>query len=78
VAEASVVGRPDERWGEVPYAFVTLRAGHDATSAELVAFVRDRLAHFKAPRDVEIVGELPRGGTGKVQKQVLRSRIRDT
>lgn len=74
VLEASVIGRPDERWGEVPYAFVTLRPGRAVTSDELVAFVRDRLAHFKAPRHVEILDELPKGGTGKVQKQVLRDR----
>lgn len=72
VLEAAVIGRPDERWGEVPHAFVTLRNGHVVSPEELVAFVRDRLAHFKAPRLVEIVDELPKGGTGKVQKQVLR------
>ena len=77
VREASVVGCPDERWGEVPYAFVTLRPAQTVTPDELIAFVRDRLAHFKAPRHVEILDELPMGGTGKVQKQVLRGLLRD-
>ena len=66
VLEAAVVGVPDERWGEVPRAFVVLRSGAEASPDELIAFVRARLAHFKAPKDVRIVETLPRGGTGKV------------
>ncbi len=77
VLEAAVIGRPDERWGEVPHGFVTLRPTHEATPDELVAFVRQRLAHFKAPRRVEILDELPKGGTGKVQKQILRDLATD-
>ncbi len=72
VLEAAVVGVPDEQWGEVPRAFVALRAGTDASAEELIAFVRQRLAHFKAPKEVRIVDALPRGGTGKVLKNVLR------
>jgi fatty-acyl-CoA synthase len=72
VLEAAVVGVPDQRWGEVPFAFVALRAGAQASPHELVAFVRERLAHFKAPKKVRIVDALPRGGTGKVLKAVLR------
>ena len=72
VLEAAVVGVPDERWGEVPRAFVALRSGCHASPEELTAFVRERLAHFKAPKDVRIVDALPRGGTGKVLKTVLR------
>jgi acyl-CoA synthetase (AMP-forming)/AMP-acid ligase II len=49
VAEVAIVGVPSERWGETPHAFVVLRAGESATEPELIAFVRDRLAHFKAP-----------------------------
>ena len=75
VLEAAVIGCPDERWGEVPFAFVTLRAGHAISSDELVAFARDRLAHFKAPRQVVILDEMPKGGTGKVQKRALRKRL---
>lgn len=72
VLEAAVVGVPDERWGEVPAAFVVLRSGHTADPDELRAFVRDRLAHFKAPREVTVVAELPKSGTGKVVKVRLR------
>jgi fatty-acyl-CoA synthase len=72
VREAAVVGVPDEQWGEVPRAYVSLRAPGAADEAELVAWVRERLAHFKAPRSVVILDELPKGGTGKVQKQQLR------
>jgi fatty-acyl-CoA synthase len=73
VLEAAVVGMPDEQWGEVPRAFVVLRPGSVAVDgAELIEFVRARLAPFKAPRRVNIVEELPKGGTGKVQKVALR------
>jgi fatty-acyl-CoA synthase len=72
VLEAAVVGVPDERWGEVPRAFVALRAGQTASPDELIGFVRDRLAHFKAPKEVRVLDALPRGGTGKVLKNVLR------
>ena len=69
VLEAAVVGVPDERWGEVPRAFVALRAGQTASPDELIAFVRERLAHFKAPKEVRVVDALPRGGTGKVLEE---------
>jgi len=72
VAEAAVVGVPDPKWGEVPRAFVTLVAGAEADGAGLREFVRQRLAHYKAPREVLIIEALPVGGTGKVQKQRLR------
>jgi fatty-acyl-CoA synthase len=79
VREVAVVGVPDDRWGEVPRAFVSLRpdVGTDApTEADLIAWVRDRLAHFKAPKSVVFLDDLPKGGTGKVQKQVLRGEAR--
>jgi fatty-acyl-CoA synthase len=72
VAEAAIVGVPSEKWGEAPHAFVVLRSGASATEPELIAFVRDRLAHFKAPRAVTFVDELPKTATGKIQKYVLR------
>jgi fatty-acyl-CoA synthase len=76
VLEAAVVGMAHEKWGEVPRAFVTLRPGRSGMvdEAGLIAWVRDRLAHFKAPARVDIVAELPKGGTGKVQKEELRRR----
>ena len=72
VAEAAVVGMPDPQWGETPRAFVVLRHGARATEDELRAFLRDRLAHFKVPRTVTFVSELPKTATGKIQKFVLR------
>ncbi len=73
VLESAVVGAPDDRWGEVPVAFVALYPEVAApTEAELVAWVRDHLAHYKAPRSVTVLPELPKGGTGKIQKQALR------
>ncbi|MGH9085798.1 MAG: long-chain-fatty-acid--CoA ligase [Acidimicrobiales bacterium] len=72
VREAAVVGVPDDRWGEVPRAFVVLRTPGAASEAQLVAWVRERLAHYKAPKSVVILDELPKGGTGKIQKQQLR------
>jgi len=75
VLEAAVVGMPDEKWGEVPRGFVSLVPGADGvTEAELQAWVRERLAGFKVPKRIDVVPELPKGGTGKIQKQELRSR----
>ncbi len=73
VLEAAVVGRPDEKWGETPCAFVTLKAGSAVTADELIAFCRDNLARFKAPKTV-VFGDLPKTSTGKVQKYTLRER----
>jgi fatty-acyl-CoA synthase len=73
VLEAAVIAIPDERWGEVPKAFVALKPGADASSDEIVQHVRGRIAHYKAPRAVEF-GELPKTSTGKIQKYVLRDR----
>jgi fatty-acyl-CoA synthase len=72
VQEAAIVGLPHEKWGEAPYAFVVLQAGGSATEEELIAFTRERLAHFKAPHGVSFVTELPKTATGKIQKFVLR------
>jgi len=73
VAEVAVVGIPDERWGEVPRAFVALKAGAGSLAeADVLTWVRDRLAGYKVPRSVVFLTELPKGGTGKIQKQLLR------
>jgi acyl-CoA synthetase (AMP-forming)/AMP-acid ligase II len=77
VLEASVVGRPDPRWGEVPVAFVVLRDGARGTAEELQEFCRARLARFKVPRAVEFIDALPRNPSGKVLKRVLREQARD-
>jgi len=73
VLEAAVVAVPDPKWGEVPKAFVSLKAGARLDEAELIAFCRERLAHFKCPKSVEF-GELPKTSTGKIQKFRLREK----
>ncbi len=75
VLEAAVVARPDDKWGETPCAFVTLREGGEASEAEIIAFCRDNMAHFKCPKTV-VFAELPKTSTGKVQKFVLRERAK--
>jgi fatty-acyl-CoA synthase len=72
VLEAAIVGLPHEKWGETPHAFVIASDGQSVTEEEIIAFTRDRLAHFKAPRGVSFVAELPKTATGKLQKFVLR------
>jgi fatty-acyl-CoA synthase len=73
VLECAVVSSPDEKWGERPKAFVTLKPGAAATEREIVDFCRERLAGFKCP-DAVAFGDLPKTSTGKVQKYVLRER----
>jgi fatty-acyl-CoA synthase len=72
VVEAAVVGLPSEKWGETPHAFVVLAQGFSVPEEELIAFVRDRIAHYKAPRGITFVTDLPKTATGKIQKYVLR------
>ena len=76
VSLAAVVARPDDRWGEVPCAFVELKDGAEATEDELIAFARGRLAGFKTPKRV-VFEELPKTSTGKIQKFALRARARE-
>jgi fatty-acyl-CoA synthase len=73
VLECAVVGIPHPHWGERPKAYVTLNEGAAATPEDIIAFCRDRLAHFKCPDAVEF-GPLPKTSTGKIQKFVLRQR----
>ena len=73
VLECAVVAVPDEKWGERPKAFVTLKPGASATAEDIIAFCRENLAKFKCPAVVEF-GELPKTSTGKVQKFVLRDK----
>jgi acyl-CoA synthetase (AMP-forming)/AMP-acid ligase II len=75
VLEAAVVGRPDEKWGEIPVAFVVLRQGMTATKEALIEFVAGRIARFKAPREIHFA-ELPKTSTGKIQKYILRQRFK--
>ena len=77
VLEVAVVAKPDEKWGEVGCAFVTLKPDAAEVSPEtIIDFCRDNLAHLKAPRHV-VFGDLPKTATGKVQKYALRARARD-
>jgi fatty-acyl-CoA synthase len=72
VLEAAVIGVPDEKWGERPKAFVVLAPGQQASDEELINHVRSNIAHYKAPREVVFLDELPKTSTGKVQKFELR------
>ncbi|HEU5082981.1 MAG TPA: long-chain fatty acid--CoA ligase [Acidimicrobiales bacterium] len=73
VLEAAVVGRPDERWGEVPVAHVALRPGASVTAEELIEHCRANLARFKVPKAVTFLDALPRNPSGKVLKRELRA-----
>jgi fatty-acyl-CoA synthase len=76
VLEVAVVARPDDFWGEVPVAFVTLKAGVTLSEPELIAFCKARLAGYKCPKAV-VFGELPKTSTGKIQKYRLREQLWD-
>jgi fatty-acyl-CoA synthase len=75
VALAAVVAKPDEKWGETPCAFVELKDGASATADEIIAHCREHMAGFKCPKHVEFC-EIPKTATGKIQKFVLRERVR--
>jgi fatty-acyl-CoA synthase len=77
VALAAVVAKPDDKWGEVPCAFVELKPDTAVTEAGLIAFCRDHIAHYKAPKSV-VFATLPRTSTGKIQKHVLRGMLPKT
>jgi len=76
VIGAAVVAKPDQKWGETPCAFVELREGAETSEEEIIAWCREKLAHFKAPRFVVFV-ELPKTSTGKIQKFKLRELAKD-
>jgi len=73
VMEVAVVAMPDDKWGEVPKAFITPKPGEAPTAEEIIAFCKENLARFKAPKAVEFI-ELPKTSTGKIQKYVLREK----
>ena len=74
VVEAAVVGRPDDRWGEVPVAYVVLSPPATTTAEDLIDHCRQQLARFKVPKAVVFIDALPRNPSGKVLKRELRDR----
>ena len=77
IMEAAVVAKPDEKWGETPCAFVTLKTdAGEVTAADIIDWCRANLAHFKAPKSV-VFGPLPKTSTGKIQKYALRERAKE-
>ncbi|MBT5897551.1 MAG: AMP-binding protein, partial [Rhodospirillaceae bacterium] len=77
LAEAAVIGRPDERWGEIPVACVVRQADSEIGGAEILALFEGRLARFKHPRGVIFMDALPRNAMGKVEKFTLRAQLDD-
>ena len=76
ILEVAVVARPDEKWGETPCAFITLKADAPPTTAEdIIAFCRAHMAHYKAPKTV-VFGPLSKTSTGKIQKNILRAQAK--
>jgi acyl-CoA synthetase (AMP-forming)/AMP-acid ligase II len=74
VAEAAVIGIPDETWVERVHALVVLKGGQDATGDEMIEFCRRRLARYKAPKSVEFVDALPKNPQGKILKREIREK----
>jgi len=74
ILEAAVIGIPDEKWGEAVHACVVLKEGMTATEEEIIAFCKENLARYKAPKSVEFLSALPRTGSGKIYKKGLRDR----
>jgi long-chain acyl-CoA synthetase len=74
VQEVAVVGVPDERWGESVKAMVVVRPGHELDAEEILAVCRENLADYKKPRSVEFVDELPKTGSGKIMRRLLRDK----
>ena len=75
VADVAVLGRPDPTWGEAVHAVIIPASGQAVPAGEIIAWCRDRLAHFKCPKSVEFTDALPRTTTGKVLKRELRAQL---
>jgi len=72
VQEVAVIGVPDEKWGEAVKAVVVLKAGHEASEEDIIAYARERIGGFKLPKSVDFIAALPRNATGKVLRRTLR------
>ena len=75
VSEVAVVGLPDPHWIEAVTAVIVAKAGHELTEAQVIAFCKDRMAHFKVPKRVILVDSLPKNPSGKLLKRELRTRF---
>jgi 4-coumarate--CoA ligase len=74
VADAAVIGRPDEEAGEVPAAYVVLRPGSEASAEEIIEFIDGQVAHYKRVRHLEFIDAVPKSASGKILRRELRSR----
>ena len=75
VKEVAIIAVPHEKWGETPHAVVSLREGRHVSEQELIDFCRSRLAHFKCPKSITLMDELPKTASGKVLKVQLREYV---
>lgn len=74
VLECAIIGVPDEKWGEAVKGVIVKSPGKDITEEELIAFVKERIGHYKAPKSIDFMNELPKTGSGKIMKRAIKAR----